>query len=102
MSDDEFWELTIEQLYALLKRLEFENEVADRRVARICMVMANCHRDPKKRAFREKDFMPKKAEKPKETNKDKKKQSADDLLLLLQRWNAATGGKEVVDGNKSR
>lgn len=62
------------------------------------MVMANCHRDPKKRAFREKDFMPKKQmEKKKEVAK--KKQNLDDLLLRLQIWNAATGGKEVKNDN---
>lgn len=59
------------------------------------MVIANCHKDPKKKAFTVKDFMPKK--------KDKKmsvrKKTADEMLTMFRMWNAALGGKEKKHGD---
>jgi len=70
--------------------------MADRRVARVCMVIANCHRDPKRRAYREKDFMPKAGKEKPDTEAKPRTQTADDMLSMLRVWNAAAGGKEII------
>jgi hypothetical protein len=59
------------------------------------MVMANCHRDPKKRAFTINDFMPKLEKK---AAKVKPKMSTPEQMInRLRMWNAAVGGKEVLN-----
>ena len=92
--------MTPGELNALIKQYNQEEERRqeheeheDYRTALICTVIANCHRDPKKRAFQVKDFMPKKVEESKPA-----KQSPDQMLAMLRAWNAAAGGKEVING----
>jgi len=61
----DFWHLTLAQFDALIKRYNHDQEREDYRAGLICAVIANAHRDPKKRrkAFKPKDFMPKKQNK---------------------------------------
>jgi hypothetical protein len=50
--------LTVVQFMALQERWGAKDALANRRIARICMVLANIHRG-KRRPFKEDDFMPK-------------------------------------------
>ena len=71
-----------------MKRIEFDNKSNDRRTARICSVLANIHRDSKKKKkpFSEDDFMPVKQEK-------KKPQSINTMAAILKAVTIANGGK---------
>lgn len=59
------------------KRIEFENDMADRRTARICCIIANKNRKKGSKAFTEEQFIPKK-------KKSRKQMSVNDLSTTLK------------------
>lgn len=78
-----------------MKRHKANQEWENYRAALVATVVANVHRDPKKRAFKVEDFMPK----AKATVKAKKL-DADQVVDMLRVLNAASKGREVVkNGN---
>jgi hypothetical protein len=87
LSDKEFWHLTLAQFDALVSQYLQEQENLDFRAALVCAVLANIHRDPKKRQrpFEAKDFMPQRRSKKVKTEKQMK----DDLVAA----NIALGGE---------
>lgn len=60
LTDAEFWRLTPREFNALADRWTDDQKSQDRRAATICMVIANCNRDPKHKPqpFEVSDFMP--------------------------------------------
>ena len=62
LSEKDFWSLTLAQFNALAERFANEQEALDYRAALICSVIAEVHRDRKKRSkpYTPSDFMPKK------------------------------------------
>lgn len=67
------------------EKFKFENELANRRTARICMVLANLQRDPKRKpkAYKEDDFIP----------KERKPMTAEQLEIFLKAITLACGGE---------
>ena len=67
------------------EQFKLENEMANRRTARICMVMANLQRDPKRKArpYKEDDFIP----------KQKKAMTIQQMEMLLKAITLANGGE---------
>ena len=90
LGEDEFWALTIRELNALLERYKSEHDWLNYRAALICSVLANTARDPKRkpRPFIPDDFMPK---------KERKQQTAKQMLTTVKMLNAAFGGN-VIEG----
>ena len=70
---------------AYYEQFKLENEMANRRTARICMVMANLQRDPKRksRPYKENDFIP----------KEKKPMTIEQMEMLLKAITLANGGE---------
>jgi hypothetical protein len=62
LSEKEFWDLSWDQLQALLKRYEQDLELQNYRTAMICATVLEPYRDRKKhkKPFTAQDFMPKK------------------------------------------
>lgn len=98
LSDAEFWAMEPSQLKALVEQYNKEDEAkgkiiqaqeqnADRRAAVICCVMANSFRTRKK-PYKVEDFMPKK-------EKTKEKQTPEQMVQMVQLWNAALTKGEV-------
>ena len=89
MSDKEFWHLTLVQLNALIKQHNLSERAQDYRAALICSVLANIHRDPKKKVnpFEAQDFMPN----PKKVSR---KMSEQEMLTQLELMNASFGGEK--------
>lgn len=90
LGEAEFWGLTMRQLDALMRRLAQKQKREDLLAARVCMVMANINRDPKKRRrpFTEDDFMPKVA----------RRQTWQQQLAFVEQLNAALGGEDHRPG----
>lgn len=67
LSDAEFWRLTPREFKALADGWDEDQSAEDRRAATVCMVIANCNRDPAKKPdpFTVDDFMPHGTPKPK-------------------------------------
>jgi hypothetical protein len=82
--------LTLAQFLALARRYAADQERQDYRTGLICSLIANIHRNPKKRSqpFSPDDFMPGKHNKPIQTPGQK--------LHTVKLLNAAFGGDEVV------
>lgn len=76
-------------LEAFNDKFKLDNELANRRTARICMVLANLQRDPKRRSkpYKEEDFIP----------KEKKAMTLNQLELFLKAITMACGG-DIEDG----
>lgn len=83
----DFWHLTLAQFDALAKRYLEDQERRDYRSAMICTILANVYRKKGARAFNEQDFMPK-------YPKQKKKQTAEEMLETVKLLNKAFGGEE--------
>jgi hypothetical protein len=81
LCEDDFWNLTLKEFDALLKRRAFVIERQDFHTGLICAVLANIHRDPKTKAFTPQDFMP---------GKETKKQTPEDMLAVFKALNAKT------------
>ena len=66
LTSAEFGELTPREFQMLADQHEAEALRADRRAALVCMVLANCHRNPDKKpeAFTVADFMPRDPDAP--------------------------------------
>ncbi|MCJ7669566.1 MAG: hypothetical protein MUO61_03495 [Dehalococcoidia bacterium] len=90
ISDSDYWKLTPAQLNVLIDRYNQEEEIKNRRTALMCAVYANCHRDPKKKAFTVEDFMPTR----KKETQEPKEQTQEQKLFMLQAWQAALGGNK--------
>lgn len=60
LSDEDFWRLTPREFNALARAREAEQRNWDARFGLLAAILANAHRDPKKRAapFEPKDFFP--------------------------------------------
>lgn len=60
LSEAEFWALTPAEFQLLADDWRSNERAADYRAALVCMVLANCHRNPEKRPepFTVADFMP--------------------------------------------
>lgn len=78
--------LTPGEFQEVVEGWKIREERADRRIARVCSVMANINRNVKKQStpFSENDFMPK--------QKIKKTQTQDDMLSMIVAMNKAFGG----------
>ena len=70
-----------------------QTERSDYRAALVCTVIANANRDPakKKDPFTTDDFMPQTGAK-KQSPKQSKEQTPDQMLAVVRMWNAALGG----------
>uniref|UniRef100_A0A6M3IXI5 Minor tail T domain-containing protein n=1 Tax=viral metagenome TaxID=1070528 RepID=A0A6M3IXI5_9ZZZZ len=79
------------QYNELVKRYRDAEEVKDWRNGLLCAVMANCHRDAKKKPspFKAEDFMPRR-------HGERKKSTPDEMLNWVRIMNAAHGGKEII------
>ena len=100
MSDDEFWSLTLKELSALFDRQQKiekrKNKYANYRAGIVASTIANCYRDPKRKAepYQPKDFMPLE-------DQEKKKQETkhwSEQLKLVEMLNAAFGGEDKRGG----
>lgn len=85
LSEKEFWELSVDQLEALVARRNLELERQDYHAALICWVLANIHRGPKQKPYQITDFMP--------NAKRKAKQTPEQMISMLQGWQAFYGKK---------
>lgn len=84
-----FYDMTLSEIHAAVEGYGANIEVKDRHVARICWVIAEVNRNPKKKRspFKESDFMPKKP--------GQKKQSTEEMAANLKMIAAAFGCKVV-------
>jgi len=75
-------------MQAFVKRREDDNYLDNIRTARICAVLANVNRDPKRRrkAYTEGDFIPK-------SKRDHKKMDIEKMEILLKAVTLACGGE---------
>lgn len=88
LTEEQFWNLTLAQFDALVKRKLLEKEWQDFRAGLICSTMVNLLKDPKKRKrYTPEDFMP--GKKKTNTGKNWRKQ-----LALVEILNVAFGGKD--------
>lgn len=87
LTDEEFWELSWDEFSALTERYLKEQESRDYRAALVCWILANAHRDTRKKPkpFEIKDFMPQRRPKKAKTEEQMK----DELTIL----NIALGGE---------
>ena len=74
LSDYQLWQLTLKEFGLLVDRYLEQEEKADRRVGRICALLANINRDPKKqaKAYSEDDFIPRVKERKIQTAEEQK------------------------------
>ena len=77
LSDGQFWRLTLKEFVWLTDRYRDEQEILDRRIGRICAMLAEPHRDKAKKSepFTEMDFVPGKG----------KAQTVDEQKAILSR-----------------
>lgn len=85
LSEKEFWCLSIDQLDALLKRRNLELERQDFHAAMVCSTMANIFRNKKSRPYQPTDFIP--------NAKRKAKQTPEQMIAIIQGWQAFYGKK---------
>ncbi|MDD4986684.1 MAG: hypothetical protein PHQ43_13065 [Dehalococcoidales bacterium] len=91
LSEAEFWDMSVDEFDALLKRHNLRLEREDARAALICSVMANIFRG-KGKPYRVKDFMPGKA---------KRKQTPAEMVEILKGFTAIRGkDSERVSPNR--
>ncbi|MCL5290562.1 MAG: hypothetical protein M1489_05995 [Firmicutes bacterium] len=94
MSERDFWRLTLRQFDALVSRHMASQEREDYRAGMICAILANIHRDEKKRRqpFTPLDFIPGRTR-----GRVQAPQTPEDMLQTVKLLNAAFGGvvKEV-------
>ena len=91
LSYNEFMHMTPLEIHQaqkfIIKRIKFENELADRRTARICCVLANINRKKHSKAFKEEDFLPKKKKSRKE-----RQMNVNDIATTLKMLTIMNGG----------
>lgn len=105
LSVKEFWKLLPKEFYALSKEYErkvqedvdlimAQQEWANWRAAMICCIIANAHRDRKKKPtpFKPSDFMP---QKPQKLEKGKK-MTDEEMLEVLKRTTIMLGGEVKI------
>jgi len=87
MMPEDFMRKTPEEFKLICDGWKIREERADRRIARLCSIIANVNRNPKKRpqAFSEEDFIPR--------PKQRKKQTNEEMLQMVVAMNRAFGGK---------
>ena len=92
LGEDEFWELTLRELMALMERFEAAVDWMNYRSSIICAVIANAFRDTKKRrkAFTPWDFIPAIGE-----ESERQEQTPTEMFAQVKMWNAALGGSVV-------
>ena len=83
----DFWSLTLAEWQQMLEGWKLRRDMDAARTGLLCAVMANCHRDPKKRPrpFTPKDFMPRQGA---------QKQTPEQMLAAVKAWNGMMGGAE--------
>ena len=74
LSDYQLWQLTLKEFGLLVDRYLESEERNDRRAGRICALLANINRDPKKRQkpYNEDDFIPRGQERKIQTAEEQK------------------------------
>ena len=84
LSDREFWNLTLAQFDALVRRYKDEQRRLDYRSAMICSILAEINRDRKRRIkpFSPEDFMPK--EEAEERDDPKMKRALERISQMLE------------------
>jgi len=87
LSEDEFWELTLKELNALVERHESNHGWLNYRAALICSIIANSVPHKGDKIFTYADFMPKM--KPRKS----KPQTAEQMLATVKMLHAAYGEK---------
>jgi len=90
LTESDFWGLTLAQLNSLTRAYNADQKNKDYRAALICTILANIHRDPKKKVkpFEPEDFFPSLASK-----KPQKELTEEEMMTRLKLMNAAFGGK---------
>jgi len=85
LSDREFWNLTLAQFDALVRRYKDEQRRSDYRSAMICSILAEINRDRKRRTkpFSPEDFMPKEEE-TKRIDNPKMKRALERISQMLE------------------
>lgn len=91
MSEQEFWRSTPVMFFKRLERFRNQLKKDDYRVGLVCSVLANIHRDRKKRPkpFLPADFV------PGEKKSDGKATKWQDQLRLVQHLNMLFGGSDI-------
>ena len=87
-----FWRLEPAEFVTLFEAWKDREKLNDRRIARVCCVLANVNRNSKKqkKPFTEEDFMP--VQKKKSTTP----QTTEDMVNVVIALNRAFGGKGGV------
>ena len=85
LTEEEFWELTLKELNALIERFRSGQDWLNYRAALISSVIANTARDPKRKptAYVPGDFMP---------GGEHKSQTPKQMFATIELLNAAFGG----------
>lgn len=84
LTENEFWRLTLREYSALSDRWQSQLEWSDFQSAKICAILANINRDPKKsEIYSTEDFMVTGM-----ANRGQK-QSPDDMLEIVKFWAGA-------------
>ncbi len=81
LSEDDFWNMSIDEFQALLRHHNLELERQDYHAALICWTLANIFRSDKSRSYKVSDFMPGKP-------KQKRKQSTEEMVEILKGFTA--------------
>ena len=87
LTPEQFGRLSPPEFKSMYEAWKIREERTDRRIGRLCAIIANVNRDPKKRKepFTEEDFIPK--------QRTKKKQTPEEMLNIVRALNQAFGGK---------
>lgn len=90
---ERFWQLTPAEILIEIDAWKKREEILDYRTGLLCAVICEKDRDESKRqeAFTPADFMPKRGQ-----SEQKKQQTADEQLQIIQVLNAAFGGEVVI------
>jgi hypothetical protein len=75
-------DLTLREYDYLVQRYLREQEQSSYKVALVCSVIANCHKDPKQKPFKPEDFMP------------RKPQTQKEQMQMVEFLNIAFGGED--------
>ena len=85
LTDEQFWNLTPPQYYALSERHDQANRHQDLRTGIVSSTIANCHRDAKERPepFTAQDFMPSYGDEDEKERRSSKEMSGDQIMTRM-------------------
>jgi len=91
LSENDFWDLTLKDLVALIDRYKSNEEWLNYRTALISAIVANTARDPKRKPapYTPDDFMP--------TGRKPKTQTPEQMFEQVKLLNVMFGGNVVED-----